>query len=322
MIIYTATNKVNGKIYVGQTIQVFKNRKKQHRVVAYNPEAKNYNSKFYRAIRKYGWDVFEWKVIDKADTQGELDNKEKYWISHFNCLDDSFGYNQQEGGSGGSPTKEVRIKISKGRGGKPFLIYRANGVFVKRYDIQLECAIELGLSAGNLNQMLVGEHHNLNGYFAIYEDEFTEELLIKKIKKANSIRKGSDNGFSKLTEENVIAIKEMLVCGISQYIIAKAFNVGQTTISAIARGEIWGYITVDKWIPSNRGNSKHLKLDEVIEIKRMLIQGVPHRKIAKEFGRGKTTITQINNEETWSNLKIDGWYEYQAKRQDKMNKKS
>ena len=46
-------------------------RKRQHFNAA--KYAINTSKHFYRAINKYGWDQFEWKVIDNATTQEELD---------------------------------------------------------------------------------------------------------------------------------------------------------------------------------------------------------------------------------------------------------
>lgn len=59
--IYKATNISNGKCYIGFT-KNFDRRIKDHKK-AY-PRV---NSNFYYAIRKYGWDSFEWEIIFQSE---------------------------------------------------------------------------------------------------------------------------------------------------------------------------------------------------------------------------------------------------------------
>ena len=74
MIIYVCINKVNNFKYVGCTIKDLDIRKSTHYYAAFSQKKKNY---FYRALRKYGWDNFEWKILDFATTHQELLEKEK-----------------------------------------------------------------------------------------------------------------------------------------------------------------------------------------------------------------------------------------------------
>lgn len=116
MIIYKATSP-SGKIYIGQTIQELKNRIKSHKSYAKNGS----NTYFYRAVRKYGFENFKWEIIDKANTQNELNKKEVYWIEQYkNNL-----YNTQEGGrrnkkttKGYKHTKEHKKKIGDSARGR------------------------------------------------------------------------------------------------------------------------------------------------------------------------------------------------------------
>jgi len=114
MIIYKVTNLQNGKIYVGQTIKALEIRKKEH-LKNYKTEKKLSSPYFYYSINKYGEDNFKWDIIDMADSQEELNNKEKYWIREFNSLVPN-GYNMTEGGQFGriyGEAEERRQKNSK-----------------------------------------------------------------------------------------------------------------------------------------------------------------------------------------------------------------
>lgn len=103
-IIYLITNKVNGKIYVGQTTKSSSERWKQH-CVSSNCK------KLHSAIKKYGVDSFTISEIYTSFSKEDLDNQEIYWISHLNAMDKNFGYNLKSGGSNGINSEEVRKKI-------------------------------------------------------------------------------------------------------------------------------------------------------------------------------------------------------------------
>ena len=49
---------------------------------------------FARAIRKYGPDKWQLEVIDGAETQEELNQKEQYWIRYYNSIEE--GYNETD----------------------------------------------------------------------------------------------------------------------------------------------------------------------------------------------------------------------------------
>ena len=96
MIIYTIYKSVNtktGKVYIGFDSQ-WPNRVKIHKSAS-----KKQDYKFYRAVRKYGWDNFEWSIIYQSkDKQHTLKEMETYFINEY----DSFhnGYNSTLGGEG------------------------------------------------------------------------------------------------------------------------------------------------------------------------------------------------------------------------------
>lgn len=103
-IIYIHINKINKKVYVGQTCQ-----SPQRRWL--NGEGYQHCSKFYNAIKKYGWDNFEHIILEEKLTLEQANNKEKYYIKFYNSIEN--GYNIREGGSNGHLTKEHKQKISK-----------------------------------------------------------------------------------------------------------------------------------------------------------------------------------------------------------------
>jgi group I intron endonuclease len=126
-IIYCAINKINGKIYIGQTIKTLQKRINNHKYDA--KISKNY---FHRSLQKYGIENFSWGIIDYAYTKKDLDDKEKWWISYYDTIQK--GYNILKGGQirltpeiykkigesniGRKHSEETKKKISKGNKGK------------------------------------------------------------------------------------------------------------------------------------------------------------------------------------------------------------
>lgn len=119
MVIYKLTNKITGKSYIGQTI--LKNPWRRIRThFLSSPSKKRYY--INNAVIKYGKENFSWEIIDKADTQEELDHLEIKYIREHNTLTPN-GYNEKTGGRGGSKMtpekiKEVSKKVSAALKGK------------------------------------------------------------------------------------------------------------------------------------------------------------------------------------------------------------
>lgn len=92
--IYKITNKVNDKVYIGQTRYTVESRWRQH--------LKNFNIEhrqqpLYCAFAKHGIENFNIEVVEEVPIE-KLDEREIYWIAYY----DSFknGYNATLGGHG------------------------------------------------------------------------------------------------------------------------------------------------------------------------------------------------------------------------------
>lgn len=102
--IYKYTNQINGKVYIGQSIDI-RQRQYAHKSSAYNEKANDFNTQFHQAIRKYGIENFDFEILEEIAPEEYnkvyLDQLEKYYIKKY----DSFhtGYNASEGGDLLSP---------------------------------------------------------------------------------------------------------------------------------------------------------------------------------------------------------------------------
>lgn len=91
--IYKCTCIGNGKIYVGQSVDL-KLRKSMHQsMLKHN---RHYNSYLQRSYNKYGEDSFIWEVIEYCE-KDKLNQREIFWIEFYNCFND--GFNNNEGGA-------------------------------------------------------------------------------------------------------------------------------------------------------------------------------------------------------------------------------
>ena len=88
MIVYCITNKINGKQYIGQTVQEVSRRWHRHKTGPYA---------IGNAIRKYGEENFEISILYRAFEIDALNEAEVELISKYNTVYPN-GYNILEGG--------------------------------------------------------------------------------------------------------------------------------------------------------------------------------------------------------------------------------
>lgn len=158
--IYIIKNKINDKVYIGQTIQAVDERFKQH---CKPSEHKRHKYTLYRAMTKYGVENFYYEIIEENIPVEKLNAKEIYYIDKYNSYVKNNGYNSTKGGDGRLINKiqdieYVIIEIRKGRfisdiakeiGVHPYTIIRClhrNGIknsrelkpeYVERPDLQI-----------------------------------------------------------------------------------------------------------------------------------------------------------------------------------------
>lgn len=141
MIVYKIVCKVNGKIYIGQTSETKEKRFKRHMGYQKNDN----DTKFYRAVRKYGVENFYIIELDNAETQEELDEKEFFWINNLDSINLGYNTKSTKGKCGGDtltnhPDIESickKLSISKMGDKNPMRIYgglkgKRNGMYGKR----------------------------------------------------------------------------------------------------------------------------------------------------------------------------------------------
>lgn len=112
MIIYKLTNKLNGKVYIGQTKRTLNKRLSEH--------LKKNKTPISKALRSVGIENFNVSVVDHAHCKSELDEKERFYIKFYNSIVPN-GYNICIGGEGArglKHSKETKLKMHNSHVGK------------------------------------------------------------------------------------------------------------------------------------------------------------------------------------------------------------
>ena len=100
------------KKYIGKTKNEY-HRKKRHE----HNVRKGIVSKFYNAVRKYGWESFVYGIINEVEFE-ILNEREIFYISKFDTYNN--GYNLTIGGDGNTvPGELCRLRSRESRLGKP-----------------------------------------------------------------------------------------------------------------------------------------------------------------------------------------------------------
>jgi len=114
MYVYLITNLVNGKNYVGQTVNEPTIRWGQHKSDAIGTSM----CSIHMALRKYGINNFQFEVIDEsASDLDELNDLEDFYVSFYDTFK-GIGYNMTSGGDNALHSKETIEKLRQANLGK------------------------------------------------------------------------------------------------------------------------------------------------------------------------------------------------------------
>lgn len=317
--IYKIENKVNSKVYVGQSVNV-ESRLMQHR--SQLRSNKHRNDYLQHAWNKYGEDNFDFELLCECEKE-ELNDKEIYYIAHYNSTNHDLGYNIREGGDCGAMAEETIEKL-RGSGSSlskedvrhikmsMYLLMDRNEI-AEMYHVspKVLTAIsqgknwsyilpELNDKIHNLKQTLIDERnqeivsHYDNG-LTITEIKnlmcLSKSIVEKAVYKYRDI-KNKDSQIEKYNK-----IFELHNQGINDYQISKIVDVSPSTVQR--------YLYKNVHPLNKAGNTKvNDELREKI-LDMYFNQKMTSIPISKNLGISKTTVMNVVNNYKYSNTPSD-----------------
>lgn len=213
--LYQIVCTLNNKIYIGQT-KNFGRRFGEHRSAL--ARGKHRNPDLQADYNKYGYDTFEYNVIEISDRN--LDEKERFLIQEARSR--GLCYNVFDGGhKGASPNREWRRKVSEANSGKT---------------VSAEQRQKMSISASR--QWKKQQYRELMTNSAKkqwLDGDYREKMLMAHSGKGNA-------GSSKLTSNEVRELRTMHSRGASIKELSNVYGVSECTIRGAINGRTWKHV--------------------------------------------------------------------------------
>lgn len=186
----------SGKIYIGQTQYSLHRRKRTHISNAFSIKSKHYNSKFCKAIRKYG-DSLVWEVLHNnipIDRLHEIEIQEIVNHGSFNN-----GYNSTLGGKdagfrGRHHKESTKAKLSELKKDTKNPMYGKSGILNPFYNQKHSLESKLKMQGPRLR--MTGKNNPMFGLGGMLGKKHSEETKEKMRQKALLRRRNNHGKFS------------------------------------------------------------------------------------------------------------------------------
>ena len=212
-VIYLIKNKVNNKIYIGQTIHNFSKRYRNGNLL------NTHNIYLKRAVLKFGQDNFYVdEIFDIAYSKEDLDKLEDMYIKIYESYNPMYGYNLRLGGSRGKHSKESIEKNRKAHLGK-----KMSEEFCKAISKRTK---------GEKNPFY-GKHHTELSRLKNKEAHKRENLSKSTLDKMSKNNKGAKNPMAK----KVICITTNIIFDCAKD-GAEFYNCDSSSITKVCKGKL------------------------------------------------------------------------------------
>lgn len=251
-VIYAIENKVNGKMYIGQTINL-KRRWANHKSKLKNN--KHINQHLQNSYNKYGKSKFKYKIIERNIPVEKLEEKETYYIHKYNSF--KGGYNLKKYGERGVIfSKKTLQKISKnnaryweGKSRNELTGKKISKALIGEYkgaqnphSIKKEIGLKIynEYKDKNVSQQQLSKKYNISNVIVghICRGEHWSTKGFRPIQK--TYLKGKNHPASKIIKKQGVKIfRDYYQQNINQKQLAKKYNVSRCTINSIVNCKHW-----------------------------------------------------------------------------------
>ena len=219
--IYHIKNKITGKEYIGQTIDIDWRLKKHFSALAKN---NHHSVKLQRAFNKYGKDAFEISYRQQDfETYQDLLMKEMKEINTFNSYEN--GYNETRGGEGHATIFDFNTMV---------LLYQIG----QRYSgVKHRLAEYYNCDRTSITSVFRKKYLGM----ITYEEKELEQLIQELGLTSDNLKENYKNNYDrKLTTEQVLKILSVIeIKKFSQAACGKVYGVNKDIIGCIIRGKTY-----------------------------------------------------------------------------------
>lgn len=262
--IYKITNIVNGKIYIGKSLNI---EQRFNRHINDLNRNSNHNPHFQNAWNKYGEDKFKFEIIHTLEVYDEekISELEIYYISKYNSTDEHFGYNFQCGGQGGKLSERQKEFIRENSKFK-------NASLTKEQVIEIKLALYCLMDRKELAKMYNVDISIIKSIAEIKNYYYVCEELNDKIK----------NIKQKLINERNKEVINLYNDGYRIVDICNKLDLNRGTVE---------HILYDRKLHIGRKNQKILKYENIYnEVIRLHNEGFINYHIAKQLNVSPSTV--------------------------------
>ena len=257
--VYKITNTLNGKVYIGQTVD-YRKRKVGH--FSYLRRNAHRNRYLQKSFNKYGESSFKMEIIKECAVD-ELDKLEIYYMRKYNSIDKTLGYNMVIGGNTNKSFPDyIRQKMSRSQKGR----------------------------------IISEEHRKRIGKWHKGKTISPKDIeKANKTKKDNQIQWGETNPNAVLTNDDVEKLIKDMLNGLTVEDVMKKYKCSRQTVYGITRNRTYKAILPNlrkKLYNLNEENKKNT-LNKIIP---MYLNGSSQNEISKELGIARRTVSKVLKE--------------------------
>lgn len=179
--IYIIKNAANGKVYIGQSVDVEYRICNHFSCLKHNRHDNEHMQRSYNADP----DAFSWELLCECK-ESELDEKEIQYIKDYNSTDPQHGYNRSYGGQQyHRATLETRRKMSESKKGKKFTEEHCRKIGLANSRRRLSEETKRKIASHRRKAVL---QYSLDGEFIMRHESVKAAAEYVGLKSRNSIR--------------------------------------------------------------------------------------------------------------------------------------
>lgn len=210
--IYCVIFKQDSKLYIGSSKNVYERCCRHKTKLRQNIHDNKYLQNYWNL---FGENEFDFMILELCDEKNLLD-REEYWFEHYKSYDRKFGFNFDCKPRRSAGWKHSSDSLKKMSGPRPRISGKNNPMYGKKHSNLTKRKISEGVRKSSRT-------------FRKFSDEEIKLFSVNNPKR-------------KLTDIQIVEIKNKLSNGCKRKVIAQEYNISVSHVGLIHRGGVWGDI--------------------------------------------------------------------------------